>query len=226
MDKIGKFLGAIWADWLARMSGPLTVPFTILAFHLSSRAGILFAILAVLAALLTTYRVWVKEYDRAEAERAKNEDAPHMTIDVLCNIPHGSLSQGIKDLFFNINLVLGTPSHVTIENFALTIFDAVQSVTVIAMDDMTDWELVRKLESGIVHFDCVPLIKELQKRGDPIQGWIHFQLPGGMTEHILQTRGLTIKVNCTHGTCYYTINGAYVRVEPEVKGHMRKKLAL
>lgn len=72
--KFSKFLNAICNDWLARMSGPLTVPVTIAALFVSTTAykG-LFATLAVLAAMVTCYRVWVKEFDRAEAEIGKNQ---------------------------------------------------------------------------------------------------------------------------------------------------------
>lgn len=71
---IGKFFIAIWSDWLARMSGPLTVPFTIAAFFVSSATyKALFGVLAILAGLVTCYRVWVKEYERAEAEISKNQ---------------------------------------------------------------------------------------------------------------------------------------------------------
>jgi hypothetical protein len=69
-----RFLSAIWADWLARMSGPLTVPFTLAAFFLpSSIARISFTILAVIAGLVTCYRIWKAEYDKYQAEVAKNE---------------------------------------------------------------------------------------------------------------------------------------------------------
>jgi hypothetical protein len=67
-----RFLSAIWADWLARMSGPLTVPFTLAAFFLpSSIARISFTILAVIAGLVTCYRIWKAEYDKYQAETAK-----------------------------------------------------------------------------------------------------------------------------------------------------------
>jgi hypothetical protein len=73
MAKFGKFLSTIMSDWLARMSGPLTVPFAFAALLLpSTSARILFAVLAIAAALLTCYRVWAKEFDRAETEREKN----------------------------------------------------------------------------------------------------------------------------------------------------------
>jgi hypothetical protein len=49
------------------VSGPLTVPFTIAAFFVpSTRYRALFATLAVVAALVTCYRIWAKEYERAE----------------------------------------------------------------------------------------------------------------------------------------------------------------
>ncbi len=72
--KLQKFITAIASDWLARMSGPLTVPFTIAALFVSSADyRRLFAILAILAVFVTCYRVWASEYDRAEIEIAKNE---------------------------------------------------------------------------------------------------------------------------------------------------------
>jgi|SRR5208283_2715369 len=72
--RLQKFITAIASDWLARMSGPLTVPFTIAALFVSSADyRRLFAVLAILAVLVTCYRVWAREYDRAEIEIAKNE---------------------------------------------------------------------------------------------------------------------------------------------------------
>lgn len=62
------------SDWLARMSGPLTVPFTIASLFVSSADyRRLFALLAILAVLVTCYRTWANEYDRAESEIAKNQ---------------------------------------------------------------------------------------------------------------------------------------------------------
>jgi hypothetical protein len=70
--EIRRFLVAVWSDWLARMSGPLTVPFTIAAFFVPSAVyRVLFATLAVVAALLTCYRIWAKEYERAESVTSK-----------------------------------------------------------------------------------------------------------------------------------------------------------
>jgi hypothetical protein len=66
MLAIRRFISAIGSDWLARMSGPLTVPFTVAAFFLpSTLAKISFAILAVIAALITCFRIW----NTAETEK-------------------------------------------------------------------------------------------------------------------------------------------------------------
>lgn len=72
--KIRRFLIAIWSDWLTKMSGPATVPLTIAAFFVSNVAyKKWFAVLAGSMAIVTSYRVWVHEYERAEAEIAKNQ---------------------------------------------------------------------------------------------------------------------------------------------------------
>ena len=227
MLKLRMFLLAIGSDWLARMSGPLTVPFTIAALAISSTKGkILFVILAVIAALVTCYRVWVKEYDRAESEKAKNEAAPHMDIDVLSTIPHGTLQAGLTDLFFCIRLVLSEPNRVSVRDFSLTIFDGSVAETYTAVEDVGEWDLIKKEPNGRRYrVCCVPLIKELTRRGDPVQGWIHIPIPN-LPESFVQRRALTIKVNCTYGTCYANVQGAYVRSDPDVKGHMQRKFPI
>jgi hypothetical protein len=80
--RLGRFFVAIWADWLARMSGPLTVPLTVAAFFVSAKVykG-LFAGLAVISALLTCYRVWSKEHTQADELRKKLDDRkPHLVL--------------------------------------------------------------------------------------------------------------------------------------------------
>lgn len=222
MAKTGMFFHAVMADWLARMSGPLTVPFAILAFVFPSTASrVLFAVLAVIAAMVTSYRVWAKEYDRAEAEKAKNETAPHMDIRWHNVIPHGALGSGVTDLFFYLELVLAEPSQLSIESFSLDIFDQGQSTAITDIDDLADWEWVRK-EAGLpVRVHCEPITKNLTRRGDPVRGWIHFPIPN-LSESVVQRLGLTINVNCKTGTCYTQLEAAYTRSDPDVKGVMRK----
>jgi hypothetical protein len=82
--KLGKFLVSIGKDWLARMSGPLTVPFTIAAFFVSNTAGRgLLAGLAVSAAIVTCYRIWSQEFDRAEdLTHTLNDRKPKLSLNI------------------------------------------------------------------------------------------------------------------------------------------------
>jgi hypothetical protein len=75
--------------------------------------GICASALLLVAAFLT----WKDEYRRAEAEKAKNEAAPHVNIAVLNVVPHGRLGSGLTDLFINLDLVLESPSQVSIRFF-------------------------------------------------------------------------------------------------------------
>jgi hypothetical protein len=64
---------AILSDWGSRMSGPLTVPLTILAFYVSNHAyKVLYASLALLCGFLTAFAVWLKERERYESEVASH----------------------------------------------------------------------------------------------------------------------------------------------------------
>ncbi len=172
--------------------------------------------------LVAQYGVWSEERDKYETEVAKNEAAPHIDINVLNVVPRGSLGSGMTDLFFYLDLVLGSPNRVSILDFSLMIYNDTQSSTILAVDDVTDWQLVKSTEDALRSFaPCAPLIKELTRPGDSVQGWIHFPLPGGVSERFIQSSGLKIKINCEHGTCYSNLAGAYVRVDPS-KGSMRK----
>lgn len=66
---IGIFAASVWADWLARISGGLAVPFTILSlFPFSPSTKILFGALAVFGLIVTVFRLWVKEYQASHRE--------------------------------------------------------------------------------------------------------------------------------------------------------------
>jgi hypothetical protein len=125
--KFKKFISAIASDWLARMSGPLTVPFTIAAIYgTSAGQRNLFLVLSLAAVLLTSYRVWVKEYVRAEAETIKNSK-PEIRGEVF-DFKKGRFSGGghIKGtwhchfvLEFKIYLCNHRPIGTTIKNIVL-----------------------------------------------------------------------------------------------------------
>jgi hypothetical protein len=65
VSEIKDFTYAVGRDWLARMSGPLSVPAAILALWLSNdTAKIIFGLTAFICLLVTAYRVWKTEHDK------------------------------------------------------------------------------------------------------------------------------------------------------------------
>jgi hypothetical protein len=59
------FLRAFGENWLTRMSGPLTVPFAIAALFAPGFYKVLFAALAVVCGVSSSYEVWRNERKRA-----------------------------------------------------------------------------------------------------------------------------------------------------------------
>jgi hypothetical protein len=231
-----EYLTMVMKLWGKHIAGPIlavvAIGFGIASAVLGSdptTAAKLVKLSAVLTALIAIFLIFRAQYDawnetlmELEKERAKNEAAPHIDINVLNIVSRGSLGSGLTDLFFYLDLVLGTPNRVSILNFSLMIFNDTRSSAILALDDVLDWQLVKSTEDALRSFaPCVPLVKELTRPGDSVQGWIHFPLPGGVSESSIQSSGLKINVNCEHGTCYYNLAGAYVRVDPS-KGSMRK----
>jgi hypothetical protein len=124
----------------------------------------------------------------------------------------------ISDLFFYLELVLEQPSQVNIDNFSLSLSSQGQSVTITAIDDVHEW-IWTKAYPTTTSIPADPLPKTLQKRGDPVRGWIHFPLPN-ISGPVLQTLSITLKVNCKHGTCYIGIDGSWTSPDAGIKGMM------
>ncbi len=219
MPKVRTFLSAIMSDWLSGMSGPLTVPFAIAAFWLSSTsARISFTILAILAACVTCYRVWAKEYDRAEEERAKNEVAPKMRMMIYNHVEQGSAGSTVSDVFFCIGVVLENPSQVSIDTFSLDIYDAARWQSFLSVDDVSNWEIEQIKDGKPFSVRCIALPKALMRRGDPVQGWLHFRLPD-IPSTLIRESGLRIKIDCAQGSCCEEHAGVYA---PNSQALMRK----
>lgn len=58
------FLRSFGANWLTLMSGPLTVPFAIVALFVPGLYKLLFGILAIASGVLSSYLVWRNERQR------------------------------------------------------------------------------------------------------------------------------------------------------------------
>jgi hypothetical protein len=72
VSDIKDFTHAVGRDWLARMSGPLSVPAAILALWLSNdTAKIILGLTAFICLLVTAYRVWKTEHDKVVEHDAR-----------------------------------------------------------------------------------------------------------------------------------------------------------
>lgn len=72
------FAQAMWGDWLARMSGPLSVPAVILALWLSNEtAKTAFIVTAFICLWVTAYRIWKPE--REQVQKLSDRLTPKFT---------------------------------------------------------------------------------------------------------------------------------------------------
>jgi hypothetical protein len=88
LPSIRQFLGVIYRDWAARMSGALTVPFTLLATLLPSDWGyarLIFGVMAGVLFAVTVYRVWATERERLIA--LESHLAPRLGLEFDPNQP-------------------------------------------------------------------------------------------------------------------------------------------
>ncbi len=165
---------------------------------------------AVLLIFMAQYDTWSEANAELGKEQAKNEAEPHIGINLIGAVSRGKVGAGITDLFVSLELILESPSQVLIQNFSLDMFDGAQSTTVIGEEDLSQWQYMRRIENGALNHErvqCVPLVKELNQRGNPVRGWIHFPIPN-LEESYLRRCMLIIKINGLHGTCYYKRHGS------------------
>ena len=230
-----KYLTMSLRLWGTHIAGPILAGISLVLIIVSAvfinnptisariiKSGALIAGLA--AALLmfkAQYDVWHQTNAELRKEKSKNESAPKISISALNVVPRGSLNSGLTDLFVNLDLVLESPSHVCIRDFSLMIFNESNSKIIAAVEDIPGWRVEKwGRDDSLSYIPCVPLAKELTQRGDPVQGWIHFPLPG-ISERSIQDCGLKVKLNCEHGTCYYNLDVAYVQPDRS-RGFMRR----
>jgi len=229
-----EYLAMVARLWGTQISGPILALVAIVAAFVNARYANDATATAIVARwiawstggisalliLVAQYQAWSAERDKYETEKSKNEAAPHMDIVDLNVVPHGRLGEGLTDLFFNVRLVLGEPSQVSIQGFSLDISNEATSLTVNGIEDVTEWSLVKPV-GGFSRSPCVPLTKEMSRRGDPVQGWVHFKIPN-LSESAVERCTLIFKVNCVHGTCYLYLPGSRVRTDADGKGMMMK----
>ncbi len=162
------------------------------------------------------------EQSKLRKEKAKNEIAPDIEVQVTSLITKGKLSTGVSDLFVHVILTLKAPSEVVIRDFSLTAQQGTEYMHTVAVDDTAQWEVVKENPEGAyLHMPCTPLAKELKQRGDPVEGWIHFRLNDVKESWLLKSM-LWVKVNSAHGTCLKELQGSHAFPDRKTKGVMSK----
>ncbi len=74
MRKLRKFFRSMFSEWGSGLSGPSSIPFAVLALFASgSLQKACYASLAGILCFFSAYRIWDKEYERAETEKEKNQ---------------------------------------------------------------------------------------------------------------------------------------------------------
>jgi hypothetical protein len=168
--RIGKFFVAIGHDWLAKMSGPLTVPFTIAAFFVSAATykG-LFAGLAVCAAMVTCYRVWAHENENFENANAKiraYEDRAKALMWISHFADEGS-ALAINAPNEDATRMATVRWRQSVEDWRNTTSDALLSLSVIAKEKFFDfdagWEAPESIYAG-KHRDVASDLVLLQEK--------------------------------------------------------------
>jgi len=85
---IPEFFRIIWADWGSRVSGALSVPFTVAALLVNTNyAKVIWACLAVIAVAATVYQIWARERTRAvdlysELSRERDQNRPKFSAEI------------------------------------------------------------------------------------------------------------------------------------------------
>jgi hypothetical protein len=173
--------------------------------------------------LVANYAAWLAKRNELQEEKAKNEFTPQINISVLNIVTCGSLGSGLTDVFVYLELVLQSPSRVSILDCSLMLFSDYASTTIPACEDIPEWQLEKwDADNNLFHIRCEPLVKELKRRGDPVQGWIHFPLPS-VAEGVMGSYGVKIELNCAHGTCYFNTTGGQI-ASANVSTKSRRKM--
>jgi hypothetical protein len=151
---------------------------------------------------------WNKKRSELESEKDKNRIAPKVEIQITKTISNGALKRGVTDLFVYVILTLREPSEVFIRDFSIECVDGTDSLKCVAVNDMNQWRIKKELkyQSGFSYIACIPVEMALTRRGDPMQGWIHFPT-ANWPESLLHRSKLWIKLNSAYGTCVEVVDG-------------------
>jgi hypothetical protein len=97
-SRLRTYFKAFGNDWLSRMCGPLSVPLGAMAvFWKAAPVKELWAVLAVVAFFIASYRVWRNERNVSSTELEKHQQAASIEIDML-KADNATLRESIHEL--------------------------------------------------------------------------------------------------------------------------------
>lgn len=193
---VRNFFKAWFSDWLALMSGAPTVPLAVLALYVSSTPfRILYGSLAVACAVLTSYRIWLKERKALEGEQDKNQfpriDAKFTRIQIVPRLGTVPLGAAINqqafvsdyDIFAEVFLVNQSQVACTIQRYEGTAQVNGHDLKIGQEAELGRHDLVFDLPNGSVRRDEMlflpaSLDRVALQRGIGYRGWLRFELAG------------------------------------------------
>jgi hypothetical protein len=207
------FLQAFGARWFIAMSGPLTVPFAILALILETRfQKVLFGVLAGGCAFFAAYWVWKRERNALRAahgeldeERAKNAVAAIRTSINCVRLSHGlDIRTAVSNCTFFLNVVVWneSPMAATIRVFKCSLIAHQREYSCCSLP-VGDFVVAREV---LEHGAWEPKVTTVEERlndlsasnESPItniahrEGWLRFQfrdLPVELTQRKILEHG-------------------------------------
>jgi hypothetical protein len=183
---IGIFFKSVWSDWLARITGGLSVPFTILSFFdFSPTTKYLFIITAITGLVVTVFRLWVKEYQIAHRNALQFRLTPKTsTTEALSRIAleapdRSRLSAGIAVRFENSDT-----ARLYVSGFQLSVCEKLR---------FGRYRTIITRRAFTVQSETVVRGREWLERGIPVEGrevsvpyslMFAFDLPGNLSDRL------------------------------------------
>jgi len=191
MRRVGEFLSAVWQDWLAKMSGPISVPLAIASFLVSTPVyKALYAASAIVLSMVTAGRIWLTEHEKVERLQAQIEGKlPQLYLeirDVIIN-PKPSVADCFVKVFVN-NLVADAPTTLHDYEISLTISgktyrqNTLQKATGYAVGHLEDdddeypapWRTHIVVDARMEDLSEMISATNPLIRGSAKEGWLHF----------------------------------------------------
>src|ERR1700740_348410 len=164
--KVSKFLGLIPSHW-----------WTSIVFAL--------ILLTIIAVVERSHRVIIKYESDTAASFAKVEEElaewkaekPEIEVTIEKVIPKAPVNS-VYDVFVEFSLRLKEPHSVSISSYRLTLQtpSGVRQSAAAVHGDISEWLWQTEIGETTYQFELAAAAKELSKRGEMVNGWLHFRV--------------------------------------------------